>query len=359
MTEKIQNEELAVLSGQGVIGPIGGNSPTSAAAASNKRSPSPNGGIRSTLRQYLVVFLLPIFFGLFSVLAPTTFFTFSSVRTILTTNAALLVLGIGQTVVLASGEFDLSFGGILGLAAAVVVFTMTRYGLSSTEAIMLSLAVALLLGIANAFFIIYLRVKSFIVTLGMGTLTTGMGLGLTNSQTIPNLSKAITTFTQGKILGVGLPFYYSLGLVILLWFVFEYTRVGRHIYFVGEGRHAAYMAGIAVNRIRTGALISSSLLAWLAGMIMLGQTAAVDATYGGSFLLPVFAAVFLGYTTIRVSRFNAIGTFVGALVLAIGTTGLELLNVASWVTQIFSGGILIVAVALANIFGSVNEADAE
>lgn len=358
MTDKPQNTELIGSAGQGVAEAAGSGQPGSGVGNISMKSESGR-SIRSALRQYLVVLLLPIFFGLFSVLTPSTFLTFSTVRTILTTNAALLVLGIGQTVVLASGEFDFSFGGVLGLSAAVVVFTMTRYGLSSPEAIVLSLLAALVIGVANAFFIIYLRVRSFIVTLGMGTLTTGIGLGLTGSQTIPNLSKAITTFMQGKFLGVGLPFYYSLALVIILWFILEYTRVGRHIYFTGEGRYAAYMAGIGVNGIRTGALIASSLLAWLAGMIMLGQTAAVDATYGGSFLLPVFAAVFLGYTTIRVSRFNAIGTFVGALVLAIGTTGLELLNVASWVTQIFSGGILIAAVAVANIFGSRTEVETE
>ena len=67
--------------------------------------------------------------------------------------------------------------------------------------------------------------------------------------------------------------------------------------------------------------------------------------------MPVFASVFLGFTTIRTGRFNALGTLIGVLVLAIGSTGLEILSVASWVTQVFDGGVLIVAVALANILG--------
>lgn len=304
----------------------------------------------------MVALLLPIFVIIFSAASPTTFLSLSNFQAILTTNAVLLILAVGQTIVLSTGEFDFSFGGVLGLDAAIVVAAMNGLHWSNGEAILLSLVVSVLIGMVNAFFVVAVNVSSFIVTLGMGTLTEGIGLWLTGSQTITNPSSTVTTAMGDKLGGIGLPFFYSLLLFIVLWFVFQYTRTGRHMHFVGEGRYAAFLAGIRVNRIRVGALIASSLLAWLAGMTMLGQTAAVDATYGESFLLPVFAAVFLGYTTIHVGRFNAVGTLVGALVLAVGTTGLELLSVPSWVTDVFSGGILIGAVALANIFGSERNA---
>lgn len=308
--------------------------------------------VRSFLKRYLVAILVPLLFILFSALAPSTFLTANNIQTILTTNAVLIILAVGETAVLVTGEFDFSFGGTLGLSAAVVVMMITNlHGISSTEAIAASFLVALLIGALNAFFVIKLRVKSFIVTLGMGTLTTGIGLGVTGSQTVSNPSKFLMTVMTTHIAGVGLPFFYGLILILLLWIVFEFVKTGRNMYFVGEGRKAAFLAGINVNRIRAGVFIFSSLCAWLAGMVMLGQTTAVDATYGGPYLLPVFAAVFLGFTTIRTGRFNALGTLVGVLVLAIGSTGLEVLSVASWVTQVFDGGVLIVAVALANILG--------
>ncbi len=323
----------------------GRNAPAHGGVTTNGRS------LRSFLRSYLVVLLLPLLFILFSVLAPSTFLTAYNMQTILTTNAVLIILAIGETAVMVTGEFDFSFGGTLGLSAAIVVMMTNLDGISAFEAIVVSFLVALLIGVLNAYFVIKLRVRSFIVTLGMGTLTTGVGLGVTGSQTVSNPSKFLTTAMTKHIAGVGLPFFYGLILVIVTWFLLEYIKTGRNMYFVGEGRKAAFLAGIHVNRIRTGVFILSALTAWLAGMVMLGQTTAVDATYGGPYLLPVFAAVFLGFTTIRPGRFNALGTLVGVLVLAIGSTGLEILSVASWITQVFDGGVLIVAVALANILG--------
>ncbi len=308
--------------------------------------------VRAFLKRYLVAILVPLLFILFSALAPSTFFTAYNIETILTTNAVLIILAVGETAVLVTGEFDFSFGGTLGLTAAIVVMMITNmHGVTSGEAILVSFLAALLIGVVNAFFVIKLRVRSFIVTLGMGTLTTGVGLGVTGSQTVSNPSKLLTNAMTKHLFGVGLPFFYGLVLIVILWLIFEFVRTGRNMYFVGEGRKAAFLAGIHVNRIRAGVFIFSALCAWLAGMVMLGQTTAVDATYGGPYLLPVFAAVFLGFTTIRTGRFNALGTLIGVLVLAIGSTGLEVLSVASWVTQVFDGGVLIVAVALANILG--------
>lgn len=308
--------------------------------------------VRSFLRRYFVVILLPLLFILFSWLAPSTFFTAYNLQTILTTNSVLIILAIGETAVLVAGEFDFSFGGTLGLSAAIVVVTMTDFhGLSTAEAIAISFFAALLVGLINAYFVIKLHVKSFIVTLGMGTLTTGVGLGITGSQTISNPSKVLSTLMAQHVVGIGLPFFYGLALVLIVWFLLEFIKTGRNMYFVGEGRKAAFLAGIHVNKIRVGVFLLSAVTAWLAGMVMLGQTTSVDATYGGPFLLPVFAAVFLGFTTIRSGRFNALGSLVGVLVLAIGSTGLEILSVASWITQVFDGGVLVVAVGLANVLG--------
>lgn len=342
---EIQGDPMSKPSGQ-AVSPAGRAGLTAASGQGGQQA------VRSFLKRYLVAILVPLLLILFSILAPSTFLTANNFQTILTTNAVLIILAVGETIVLVTGEFDFSFGGTLGISAAIVVMMITNmHGVNSAEAITVSFLAALFIGILNAFFVIVLRVKSFIVTLGMGTLTTGIGLGITGSQTVSNPSKFLTTVMTKHIFGVGLPFFYGLIMVIGLWVVFEFVKTGRNMYFVGEGRKAAFLAGIHVNRIRAGVLILSSVCAWLAGMVMLGQTTAVDATYGGPYLLPVFAAVFLGFTTIRSGRFNALGTFVGVLVLAIGSTGLEVLSVPSWITQVFDGGVLVIAVALANILG--------
>jgi ribose transport system permease protein len=305
--------------------------------------------LRAIARAYLVVLLIPILILVFSLLAPSTFATLGTAQTLLTTNAALLILAVGQTFVLAVGEFDLSFAGLVGMSGCLMVAFHVPVG----TALIVSLAAVLVTGLANAAFVVLLGVNSLIATLGMSTVTTGIALAATSSQTVPNPYGGFGKFINYRIGGVGVTFYIALAGILILWGVLERTRLGRKAYFVGSGRKAAAYAGIRVNRIRTLAFIISAFTSWLAGLFLFGQSGSADATFGTGYLLTVIAAVFLGYTAIKPGRYNALGSLVGMLVLAVGTTGIEVLAAPIWLTDVFSGSILFVAVALANVLGSV------
>lgn len=285
---------------------------------------------------------------IFSLMAPDTFATLGTAQTLLTTNAALLLLAIGQTYVLIVGEFDLSFAGLTGMSGCLMVI----HGLPLGLAIVISLVAALAVGLVNAFFVVLLGVNSLIATLGMSTVTTGIALAATNSATVPNPFGSLGILITDRLGGIGLPFYVALVGILILWGVLERTKLGRNSYFVGSGRRAAAYAGIKVNRVRTLALVVSAFTSWLAGLVLFGQSGSADATFGTGYLLTVIAAVFLGYTAIRPGRFNALGSLVGMLVLAIGTTGIEVLAAPIWMTDVFSGAILFVAVAIANVLGT-------
>jgi ribose transport system permease protein len=305
--------------------------------------------MRAIARAYLVVLLIPLLILVFSLLAPSTFATLGTAQTLLTTNAALLILAVGQTFVLVVGEFDLSFAGLVGMSGCLMVGFHVPVG----TALVLSLAAALVTGLVNAAFVVLLGVNSLIATLGMSTVTTGIALAATSSQTIPNPYAGFGKFIIYRIGGVGVPFYIALAAILILWGVLERTKLGRNGYFVGSGRRAAAYAGIKVNRIRTLAFVISAFTSWLAGLFLFGQSGSADATFGTGYLLTVIAAVFLGYTAIKPGRYNALGSLVGMLVLAVGTTGIEVLAAPIWLTDVFSGSILFVAVALANVLGTV------
>ena len=295
--------------------------------------------LRAMARAYLVVLLIPILIVVFSLLAPSTFATFGTAQTLLTTNAALLILAVGQTFVLVVGEFDLSFAGLVGMSGCLMV----GFHVPVATALIVSLAATLAIGLVNAFFVVILGVNSLIATLGMSTVTTGIALAATSSQTVPNPYAGFGSFIIDRIGGVGVPFYIALVAILILWGVLERTRLGRNAYFVGSGRKAAAYAGIRVNRIRTMAFMVSAFTSWLAGLFLFGQSGSADATFGTGYLLTVIAAVFLGYTAIKPGRYNALGSLVGMLVLA----------APIWLTDVFSGSILFVAVALANVLGTV------
>lgn len=321
-----------------------GNTLTSPTASATKP-----GRMNDIARYYLVPLLIPLEIVIFSIASPHNFASVATLQTLLTTNAALLVIATGQTLILIVGEFDLSFAGTVGLAGCMMV---VLHGASVGVSLITSLAAVLAFGLLNAFFVVFLGVNSLIATLGMGTVTTGVAIAASNGQTVPNPYTSLGSLINHRWLGISVSFYVAVLGILLLWGVLERTAWGRNAYFVGAGRRAAAYAGIKVNRSRVLAFAISAFSGWLAGMILFGQSGSADATFGSDYLLTVIAAVFLGYTAIKPGRFNALGTLVGMLVLAIGTTGIEVLAAPVWLTDVFSGAILFVAVALANVLGS-------
>ena len=152
-----------------------------------------------------------------------------------------------------------------------------------------------------------------------------------------------------RLFGVPYAFYYALAAALLIWYVFDYTPLGRRLLFVGRGREVARLNGIAVDRVRVGALLSSAVLSSVGGIIYAGILGSADPYSGLNYLLPAFAAAFLGATTIQPGRFNPWGTIVAVYFLATGITGLSMLGIPLWVTNVFNGAALILAVTISQI----------
>jgi ribose transport system permease protein len=199
-----------------------------------------------------------------------------------------------------------------------------------------------------------------IVTLGTGTFIGGVVLWVSDSNTISGVSQNLVDLViVHLIFGIPLEFFYGLGLCLAIWYVFEFTPLGRRMLFVGRGRNVARLAGVAVARLRWGGLIASGVIAALAGALYAGTTGAADPTSGTSYLLPAFAAAFLGSTTIMPGRFNPWGALIAVYTLATGITGLQLLGVPSFVQNLFYGGALVIAVALSQLARRREARDAE
>ena len=152
-----------------------------------------------------------------------------------------------------------------------------------------------------------------------------------------------------RLFGIPYAFYYALAAALVMWYIFDYTPLGRKLLFVGRGREVARLNGIAVNKGRVGALVMSGVLASGAGILYAGVLGSADPYSGLNFLLPAFAAAFLGATTIQPGRFNPWGTLVAVYFLATGITGLSMLGIPLWVTNVFNGGALIAAVTISQI----------
>jgi ribose transport system permease protein len=203
--------------------------------------------------------------------------------------------------------------------------------------------------VINSILVVRIGVDGFIATLGMQTALLGLAYALSGSQIVFGFSSKYESFMQNS--SAGLPVGTWLGLLIaaIVWYVFERTPYGRYLLFIGGNRDAARLTGIPVNRSRSIAFVVCGLLAAVAGLVMAGSLGSVDPTSGPSYLLQPYAAVFLGTTAIQPGRVNVIGTLLGLYVLVVGITGIELLGVTGWITNVFNGVALIVAITVSKI----------
>ena len=305
--------------------------------------------VRKKSRAWLEAMALPIawvaIIVLFSAMAPQTFPTWTNVSSTLASQAVLVVITLALIIPLTTGDFDLSVAAVAGLSAVVAAQLNANMGVSLIVSLIAALVVGLVVGLVNALFIVVFGVESLIITLGMGTFLQGILLWITDSQVITGVDQKLSDWVfTNRLLGIPLSFWYALLLVVIVWYVFTYTPLGQRMLVVGRNRDVARLAGMRVSLIRAGALVASSLMAALAGILLLGTSGSASPSTALDYLLPAFAAAFLGSTTIKPGRFNAWGTLIAVYFLVTGITGLQLLGAKSWVQYLFYGGALILAV---------------
>jgi len=302
------------------------------------------------LERYALVLVWAATIAIFGVLRPDTFLTWSNFATILGSQAVIVIIALGLVVPLTAGDYDLSIASNLVLSGTVLALANARFGAPLALSIVAALATGAAVGFVNGFFVIYFRINSLIVTLGVGTFIHGITLWVGDQQTISGVSEAlVTAVIVTRLFGVPLGFYYALALCIVLWYVLSFTALGRRMLFVGRGRDVARLSGIRVDHIRWGCLIVSGIIGGMAGVIYVGTTAAADPSSGLTFLLPAFAAAFLGATSVNPGRFNPWGAMISVYFLVTGITGLSIVGVSTFVQDLFYGGALVIAVTLSQI----------
>lgn len=308
--------------------------------------------ISSLVRRFGVVFAWLLVIIIFTILRSSTFFTVSDFTTILSSQAPLGILSLALLIPLAAGDYDLSVASVLTLASMVVAILNVGHHFPIALAVIIAIAVGALVGLVNALICIGFGIDPFIVTLGMGTFIDGVTLWISNSTPLSGVSTGLTNVVVAFRLGdLSYEFYFLLVFAIIIWYIFDFTPAGRRVQIVGKGREVARLSGLSVNRIRLLAFVAAGALSAVAGVVYLGTSGTADPSAGTSLLLPAFAAVFLGSTTIRPGRFNPWGTLVAVYFLTTGITGLSLLGVSTFVQSLFYGGALVISVALSSLGG--------
>lgn len=318
--------------------------------ASNGVSPSKSAfNYTGFLEKYALIGVWLAIIIVFSLIEPDTFFTTRNFRIIFGSQTVLLVLTLGLVVSLAISEFDLSIGAMMAFAYQTTVVLDASLGWPIGLAILTVLVAGLAFGLLNSLAIVGIGVHSIIATLATGTLLTGFVQLITDNKIITGVSPDLIGAINTRFLGLPLISYYGLGICLALWYALQHTPIGRYLYFVGQGKEVARLAGVNVQAVRVGALVTTALAATIAGIMLAGVRGSSTPENGAVWLLPAYAAAFLGATSINPGRFNAWGAFVAVYFLVTGFTGLQLAGLSSWVQDVFNGAVLLVAVALSQI----------
>jgi ribose transport system permease protein len=284
---------------------------------------------------------------LFAIWVPDTFLTTNNARIVAGDQAITAMLALGIIIPLAAGVFDLSFAGVLGVSVAITAYMQVE-GQSPVVAALAAIAAACLIGAANGFIVVRLRVNSFIATIGMSSLLAAAAYWITDGKQITEgFNATFLDLGTAQIFGIPLPFYVMLVVAALIYVLIEYLPVGRYLYASGGNPQAARLAGVRVDRVVFGSLVASSFVAGVTGVVLAARLGTASPDIGPSYLLPAFAAVFLGSTQIKAGRVNVLGTLIAIYLLATGVKGLQLAGAPVYVNDLFNGAALIIAVALA------------
>nr|WP_326214408.1 ABC transporter permease [uncultured Oscillibacter sp.] len=258
------------------------------------------------------------------------------------------VMAVGATFVILCGEIDLSAGAMAALSGCASAFLIVNLGFGVWTSIILTIIVGMVFGLIMGAAVTYLRVESFIATLGMQYILTGIVMLITNGSPILNLPDAYLIIGRGYVLDViPVPTIILLVLVILMAFVQRYTKFGRDVMAVGENRVAARLSGINVIQTKLIVFALAGGISALSGIMLASRLSSGQPTAAGDLSLQALAAVYVGGGTAAAGTQNGvIGTLAGALIIGFINNGMNLLEINAYWQKVVLGAVIIAAVAL-------------
>ena len=303
---------------------------------------------RFDIKNYIIYIAFIIIFVFFSItLFNKGFLTASNLMNVARQTTMISVMAIGMTFVLATGEIDLSIGSVVALASLITALALRNYNI--WVAIVAGLGTGAIIGLINGLFVTRVRIPSFLVTLGMMGIVSGLARWITNLESVPVINNIYNfIFGSGDIGPISILFIWTIVLMVLGQVVLKKTSFGRYVLATGGNKIAAKFSGIKVDNIKLSVLIFNGMIAAFAGMLYVGRLHGARYTLGEADLLTVIAAVVIGGTSLFGGKGSIIGAIIGSLIMGMINNGLILMGLTVAQQMIFRGIIIIAAVSLSS-----------
>jgi ribose transport system permease protein len=271
------------------------------------------------------------------------FYSLNNVTSILRALAFIMIVAIGETLVIITGEIDISVGSVAGLGAVLAPWFMTN-GLNVPLSIVLALVICGVIGFINGTVVTRLKVSSFIATIGMLYIARGVNMYITKGYPIYPLPDVVNNIGNSEPLGISVAFIIAIFLIIIFDTVLRRTVYGRKLYAVGDNTYVARIAGIDSERIKRSVYMICGVLAGLSGILLSAQLNNGTPTIGNGWELQVIAATAVGGISLNGGSGTILGTAIGVIILSTLNNSLVLLGIDTQVQTILTGVVMIAAV---------------
>ena len=305
--------------------------------------------------QYALLLLLVVLMVIMEFLAPGKFLTVKNFKNMSFQMAEFGILAIGMSIVIMTGGINLSIVNSAMLASIVSALVMrTLYnggnGMADVPCIIIgiivTIAVAAMCGLFNGFFVAYIGILPMLATLGSQTVFDGISLNITRGSSVSGFPKLFQKIGNGTIGNVPYTLIIYIVVIIVAYFLIERSRWGISVYMVGGNEKATRFSGINTKKTVMLVYVFSAVLAGIAGILMTSRYNSAKADYGSSYTMQAVAATVLGGTSISGGSGHVLGTVIAVCIIQVISSGFNILKVNRNFTDIATGLILVIVLAL-------------
>ncbi len=277
------------------------------------------------------------------------FASYSNVMNLLRQIAPTLLIGIGQSYVLITGNIDLSIGSVVGVGTMLASTLMTK-GMNPWLAAAITLVACLGIGLVNGLLVAQFKLPPFIATLGTMTIGRGLAQLVNNNYNTDAIGEAAQGFRDffyyGKVLGLFSPIWIALAVFLVFFFVLSKTQTGRHIYAVGSNIEAAKLSGVNTVSVIVKVYLVSAFCSGIVGLITSAKAGMGAMDAGTSYEMYAVAASVIGGVSTLGGQGILIGTVVGAAIWGVLENGLQFAGAPVAIRNIVVGAIVVVSVMM-------------
>jgi len=276
------------------------------------------------------------------------FLTWNNWKTILLQTSTVAIVALGQSIMLLTGNFDLSLGRLVCLTSCVGAVLMKNLGMPVAPALIIMFLIGILTGSLNGFLVSYVGVPAMIATLGSQYICYGVAKLITQAVPIPKMPASLAWLGRGYILNNTIPICVIIMIVlyVVAQFITSKTRIGRSLYAVGGSKEAAFFSGINVKLIHFGTFVLGGILATFGGLVLMSRLNSVAVTNGQSYEFDAVISSIIGGVSLAGGKGFVLGTMFGCIFLTTLFNGFSQLGIDPFVQDVLKGVVLVLAIVL-------------